>query len=47
MSAPDRRAMLERGHPEISIRRQCRLLGHCALGRLPPGAGRTTTRIWR
>jgi putative transposase len=27
MSTPDRKAMLERGHPEISIRRQCRLLG--------------------
>ena len=27
MSTPDRKAMLDRGHPEISIRRQCRLLG--------------------
>jgi len=27
MSTSDRRAMLERGHPEISIRGQCRLLG--------------------
>jgi putative transposase len=26
MSTPDRKAMLERGHPEISIRRQCVLL---------------------
>src|SRR6266542_3039369 len=27
MSTSDRRAMLERGHPEISMRGQCRLLG--------------------
>jgi putative transposase len=27
MSAPDRRAMLDRGHRELSIRRQCTLLG--------------------
>jgi putative transposase len=27
MSTPDRRAMLERGHPTLSIRGQCRLLG--------------------
>ena len=26
MSAPDRRAMLDRAHPELSIRRQCTLL---------------------
>ena len=26
MSAPDRRARLDRDHPELSIRRQCRLL---------------------
>jgi putative transposase len=26
MSTPDRRAMLERAHPELSIRRQCTLL---------------------
>ena len=30
MSTPDRKAMLDRGHPEISIRRQCRLLGFAA-----------------
>jgi len=27
MSTPDRRAMLERDHPTLSIRRQCRMLG--------------------
>jgi putative transposase len=27
MSAPDRTAMLDRVHPGLSIRRQCRLLG--------------------
>ena len=27
MSAPDRRALLDRDHPMLSIRRQCRLLG--------------------
>ena len=27
MSRPDRKAMLDRGHPEISIRRQCHMLG--------------------
>ena len=26
MSAPDRKAMLDRGHPQLSIRRQCELL---------------------
>jgi hypothetical protein len=26
MSKPDREAMLDRGHPELSIRRQCELL---------------------
>ena len=32
MSTPDRKAMLDRGHPEISIRRQCRLLGFARSG---------------
>ncbi len=27
MSAPDRRALLDRDHPALSIRRQCALLG--------------------
>ena len=27
MSTPDRRSMLDRGHPTLSIRGQCRLLG--------------------
>jgi len=26
MSAPDRRAMLDRGHPKLSIRHQCAVL---------------------
>jgi len=26
MSTPDRRALLERAHPELSVRRQCTLL---------------------
>ena len=38
MSAPDRRALLDRDHAELSIRRQCALLGHRALGRLPAAA---------
>ena len=36
MSTPDRRAMLERDHPTVSIRGQCRLLG---LARSGVGAG--------
>ena len=27
MSVPDRRAMVDRGHADLSIRRQCELLG--------------------
>ena len=27
MSAPDRRALIARGHDRLSIRRQCELLG--------------------
>jgi len=27
MSAPDRRAKLDRNHPDLSIRRQCAMLG--------------------
>lgn len=27
MSAPDRRALLDRAHPKLSVRRQCVLLG--------------------
>ena len=38
MSTPDRRAMLERGHPEISIRGQCRLLGIARSGVYRPAA---------
>jgi hypothetical protein len=27
MSASDRRAMLDRSHPQLSVRRQCRMAG--------------------
>ena len=38
MSAPDRRALVDRGHVELSIRRQCELLGVARSGiyRAPP-----------
>ena len=32
MSAPDRRARLERGHERLSVRRQCALLGMARSG---------------
>src|SRR3954452_104116 len=37
MSAPDRRAKLDRDHPQLSIRRQCAMLGLARSGvyRLP------------
>jgi putative transposase len=37
MSAPDRKAMLDREHPELSMRRQCAMLGIARSGiyRLP------------
>src|SRR3954469_10643328 len=40
MSAPDRRAKLDRDHPQLSIRRQCAMLGLARSGlyRLPPPA---------
>jgi putative transposase len=38
MSTPDRRAMLERGHPTLSIRGQCRLLGLARSGVYRPAA---------
>ena len=39
MSTPDRRAMLERGHPMLSIRGQCRLLGIARSGVYRPAPG--------
>ena len=38
MSAPDRRALVDRGHCELSVRRQCELLGIARSGvyRPPP-----------
>ena len=38
MSTPDRRAMLDRADPALSIRRQCALAWAGALGRLPARA---------
>ena len=40
MSAPDRRARLDRGHERLSVRRQCALLGLARSGvyRAPPPA---------
>jgi hypothetical protein len=35
MSAPDRRALVDRGHGELSIRRQCELLGVARSGVYP------------
>jgi len=32
MSAPDRRAMLDRTHPRLSVRRQCELVGAARSG---------------
>lgn len=45
MSAPDRRAMLDRDHPTLSIRGQCRLLGMAARA-CTARPLRTTTAIW-
>jgi hypothetical protein len=43
MSKPDREAMLDRDHAELSIRRQCQLLSLCRSGfywaKRPPGEG--------
>ncbi len=43
MSAPDRRALLDRDHGKLSIRRQCTLLSVARPGVLrctrPPGLG--------
>ena len=40
MSTPDRRALVDRGHGELSVRRQCQLLGIARSGiyRLRPAA---------
>ncbi len=38
MSTSDRRAMLDRGHPTLSIRGQCRLLGLARSGVYRPAA---------
>ena len=46
MSTPDRRAMLERDHPTLSIRGQCRMLGLARSG-VSAQPLRTTTPIWR
>ena len=51
MSAPDRRAKLDRGHPDLSMRRQCAMLGVARSGvyRQPrpaiPGSSPGTTDL--
>jgi hypothetical protein len=40
MSAPDRRVLVDRSHPELSIRRQCALLGVARSGVYRAPAGR-------
>ena len=39
MSTPDRKAMLERNHPMLSILRAVPSARHRALGRVPSGTG--------
>ena len=36
MSASNRRAKLDRHHPDLSVRRQCAMLGVARSGRLQP-----------
>jgi putative transposase len=49
MSAPDRRAKLDRDHPQLSIRRQCAMLGLARSGvyRLPRPANDDDLRLMR
>ena len=49
MSAPDRRALVDRGHGALSIRRQCKLLGIARSGvyRLPPPANDNDLALMR
>ena len=47
MSAPDRRAMVERPGKDLSVRRQCALVGVAALGGLPTQARRRGGRSGR
>ena len=47
MSTPDRRAMLDRDHADLSIRRQCALLGVARSGVYRLAAARPTMTIWR
>ena len=44
MSTPDRRAMLDRPHPVLSIRGQCRLLGLTRSGGAHVGDARASCR---
>ena len=46
MSASDRRAKLDRDHPDLSVRRQCAMLGVARSGvyRKPRPATTTTSR---
>jgi putative transposase len=45
MSAPDRRALLDRHHPELSVRRQCALLSLARSGVYRPVAGAHETDL--
>jgi hypothetical protein len=45
MSVPDRRALLDRDHANLSIRRQCDLLGLARLA-CTGCCGRPMTTIW-
>ena len=49
MSAPDRRAKLDRDHPHLSVRRQCAMLGIARSGvyRLPCPANDDELRLLR
>jgi putative transposase len=49
MSAPDRRELVERDHAQLSIRRQCQLLGLARSGlyRPPPAANDNDLELMR
>ena len=46
MSTADRRGMLDRDDPNLSVRAQCAMLGLFARGSIGSGR-RTTMMIWR
>ena len=49
MSRPERRAMVERDHPSLSLSRQCRLLsiGRSSLYYMPKGESAETLALMR